>query len=572
VLSGQVPPGSTVIINLQAPIVDSMACPGGVSQPHSCTFRLPYGAPTGAPIGRQDFRVSPSTPLYTHVYQIASVCGSSCQAATVNTQGPGAIIGGTPPPPPPSFPFATKVCAGENEGGTASAGQVDYCQVSASVGNSYSAGQSVIVKPFSPSGTTLVGCVGHTAGSYATTGSITPDGYCRLTVASGIVPQFELLGTEAVRLSPDAMPGLTLLQWVNFCNAPNATGDSSCLAVLGVIPVSGPGASVSPDPAISGQGVSITATEAQPFSGTVAGFSDPDPHGTFTDYVATIDWGDGTASTVGTTGANAALASFDVTGTHTYREEGQYTITVYVTDIDTPFFNSTSTTSTAVVADAPLSAAGVDANSTNPFNGTLATFSDANPNGTLSDFSASIDWGDNTSTSGTVNPNGGSFAVSGVHTYANLGPYTVAIHVCDVGGSCADATTHLLIYGLSGGGNFVIGDGSSSVGASVTFWSAQWASANPLSGGVAPDSFKGFAHDPATPPDCGTAWSTSPGNSASPPASVPTYVAVIVASSISNDGPRLSGDSVKVVVVETDAGYAADPGHAGTGTVVAQLC
>jgi hypothetical protein len=49
-------------------------------------------------------------------------------------------------------------------------------------------------------------------------------------------------------------------------------------------------------------------------------------------------------------------------------------------------------------------------------------------------------------------------------------------------------------------------------------------------------------------------------------------VAVIVASSISNDGPRLSGDSVKVVVVETDAGYAADPGHAGTGTVVAQLC
>ena len=57
-----------------------------------------------------------------------------------------------------------------------------------------------------------------------------------------------------------------------------------------------------------------------------------------------------------------------------------------------------------------------------------------------------------------------------------------------------------------------------------------------------------------------------------PPATVPTYMAVIVASSASVDGPRIWGPSVKVVVIATDPGFAADPGHTGTGTVVAQLC
>ena len=51
---------------------------------------------------------------------------------------------------------------------------------------------------------------------------------------------------------------------------------------------------------------------------------------------------------------------------------------------------------------------------------TVATFTDANPNATASDFTATIDWGDGTSTSGTVvAQSGGSFAVDGTHTYAD---------------------------------------------------------------------------------------------------------------------------------------------------------
>jgi len=118
----------------------------------------------------------------------------------------------------------------------------------------------------------------------------------------------------------------------------------------------------------------------------------------------------------------------------------------------------------------------------------------------------------------------------------------------------------------------VIGDGNAAPGSSVTFWGAQWASANVVSGGNAPADFKGFADNPNGAPSCGTAWSTGPGNSSKPPPDVPAYTAVIVSSSITQDSMRTSGNDTEVVIVRTDPGYADDPGHAGTGTVVAVLC
>jgi hypothetical protein len=65
---------------------------------------------------------------------------------------------------------------------------------------------------------------------------------------------------------------------------------------------------------------------------------------------------------------------------------------------------------------------------------------------------------------------------------------------------------------------------------------------------------------------------TGLGNSAGPPAAVPKYMAVTVSSSIVKSGSQISGDTERVVVVQTDGGYAPDPGHPGTGTVVAQAC
>jgi uncharacterized repeat protein (TIGR01451 family) len=134
------------------------------------------------------------------------------------------------------------------------------------------------------------------------------------------------------------------------------------------------------------------------------------------------------------------------------------------------------------------------------------------------------------------------------------------------------STTSAFVYGVPAGGNFVIGDRNAAVGTAVTFWGAQWWKLNSLSGGAGPASFKGFEDSPAVA-NCGTSWTTDPGNSTPPPAGpLPAYMAVIVSSSIGKSGSSISGNTVHIVIVKTNAGYAPDPGHAGTGKVFAQIC
>ena len=77
----------------------------------------------------------------------------------------------------------------------------------------------------------------------------------------------------------------------------------------------------------------------------------------------------------------------------------------------------------------------------------------------------------------------------------------------------------------------------------------------------------------ARPPDvCGTSFTTRTGNSSQPPDTVPSYMGVVVASSVTQSGSTISGTWGSVVVVRTDPGYAPNPGHPGTGTIVATLC
>ena len=122
------------------------------------------------------------------------------------------------------------------------------------------------------------------------------------------------------------------------------------------------------------------------------------------------------------------------------------------------------------------------------------------------------------------------------------------------------------------GGTFVIGDLNAAIGTQVTFWGAQWVKLNSLSGGSAPSSFKGFANSTSTnPPVAGGAWTTGPGNSSGPPVGVASYIAVIVSSSVTNSGSTIAGNIPRMVVVRTNPGYGANPGHEGTGTVVAVI-
>ncbi|HEX8139760.1 MAG TPA: PKD domain-containing protein [Pyrinomonadaceae bacterium] len=123
------------------------------------------------------------------------------------------------------------------------------------------------------------------------------------------------------------------------------------------------------------------------------------------------------------------------------------------------------------------------------------------------------------------------------------------------------------------GGSFIIGDLNAAVGRQVTFWGAQWLKMNALSGGAAPSSFKGFANQTSTSPaTCGGTWTTGPGNSSGPPSSLPSYMAVIVSSSITKTGSIISGNVSRIVIVKTNPGYDSNLGHAGTGTVVAVWC
>src|SRR5947209_5517324 len=64
-------------------------------------------------------------------------------------------------------------------------------------------------------------------------------------------------------------------------------------------------------------------------------------------------------------------------------------------------------------------------------NGPVATVHDTTP-ATAADYTAVIDWGDQTTSPGTVSDNGnGDFTVSGSHTYAAQGDFTLHTQVHD---------------------------------------------------------------------------------------------------------------------------------------------
>ena len=152
-----------------------------------------------------------------------------------------------------------------------------------------------------------------------------------------------------------------------------------------------------------------------------------------------------------------------------------------------------------------------------------------------------------------------------------LGPDTVsATFGGDVFYRPATANADLLLFAFLANGAFVIGD-LNATGA-VTFWSSSWSILNAMTDGAAPAAFKGFAAQTGAPPSCGNDWTTTPGASSKPPDAVPSYMAVLVASSIAKSGATISGNTPAVVIVKTDPGYNPAPGHVGTGTVEASLC
>lgn len=138
-----------------------------------------------------------------------------------------------------------------------------------------------------------------------------------------------------------------------------------------------------------------------------------------------------------------------------------------------------------------------------------------------------------------------------------------------------------IVFAFASRGAFSLGDttvAGAGPSSTVTWWSSSWSNVNFMTAGAGPDSYKGFdgrvtALPTKSPADsCGSMFTTRPGNSTPPTGDVPTYMGVLVTGSVSKSGLTISGTWSKIVVVRVDPGYGPNPGHEGTGAIVATFC
>src|SRR5205807_1450611 len=147
-----------------------------------------------------------------------------------------------------------------------------------------------------------------------------------------------------------------------------------------------------------------------------------------------INWGDGNTSS-GAVTYDAGTDVYTVSGSHTYADEGAFAVSVSIVD------DGGSTASvglSATVADAALTASAGPAISATEGASTgtvtVATFTDANPGDHTADFTVLITWGDGNTTSGAISydSGAGTYTVTGSHTYAEEGTYSITVDINDV--------------------------------------------------------------------------------------------------------------------------------------------
>lgn len=182
-----------------------------------------------------------------------------------------------------------------------------------------------------------------------------------------------------------------------------------------------------------------------------------------------------------------------------------------------------------------------------------------------------------------------------------LGPHTLTVSVSDVAGNSATPQTiHFLVYAFPSTGNFVIADKSAdtwihntltnSGDQTVYFFGSQWEKMqqwyNYSTSESDLHSFKGFV-DQTGPLSCMQNYTSQLEKSSRPPATLPSYMAVLVSHYLYKQSDRtIIGDIPMIIIVKTNPGYSsspdegsdhgsdgkANPGHAGTGTYVSTLC
>jgi large repetitive protein len=242
-------------------------------------------------------------------------------------------------------------------------------------------------------------------------------------------------------------------------------GDPTSFAYLNFSTILVTGSNTAP---VITAGSTITAAQNVPLvNDVVATFTDADTIENATNYTATIGWGDGSSSagSIAYTGTSTVggvtVNDYTITGTHTYTAGGTYATDVIVTDLGGTFTTivggvPVTTTVPSLPPSAPTPAATVNVNalaagtfSTGQVTaGTLTsfpalfTFTDNPSPLAASAYSATINWGDGSpSSGGTLTSAAGVFTVAGFHNYAQIGTYTITVTINGDGQQLTASTT-----------------------------------------------------------------------------------------------------------------------------------
>jgi hypothetical protein len=184
-------------------------------------------------------------------------------------------------------------------------------------------------------------------------------------------------------------------------------------------------------------------------------------------------------------------------------------------------------------------------------------------------------------TSGALPPgltlNAATGAITGTPIIS--GEFTFTAQVVDYRGnsagtaaaSCGAILTYQESQFVIWGGNPVIPAGrpaNVTIGQDYVFWGAQWWKQVLGGNWTANASFKGYANQVDR---ANGSWTTRPGNSSGPPDSVGRYISVIIATQATKQGSEISGNIAEIGILRVDdpGAYQPNPGHAGSGVLIA---